>query len=90
MSILEGTSRNAELRPVQKYSIVGNDHHVVEFITDYLRMMVSGNVNAHEIESQMDSEIETAPQRGSTRPSPRSARLAAACRRSASSRRCRS
>ena len=43
----------------QKYPIVGNDHHVVEFITDYLRMMVSGNLNAHEIESLMDSEIET-------------------------------
>jgi chemotaxis protein MotA len=43
----------------QKYAIVGNDHHVVEFVTDYLRMMVSGNLNAHEIESLMDSEIET-------------------------------
>ena len=43
----------------KKYSVVGHDHHVVEFITDYLRMMVSGNLNAHEIESLMDSEIET-------------------------------
>ena len=43
----------------QKYPSVGGDHHVVEFITDYLRMMVSGNLNAHEIESLMDSEIET-------------------------------
>ena len=43
----------------QKYPVVGNDHHVTEFITDYLRMMVSGNLNAHEIESLMDSEIET-------------------------------
>jgi chemotaxis protein MotA len=43
----------------QKYPAVGNDHHVTEFITDYLRMMVSGNLNAHEIESLMDSEIET-------------------------------
>lgn len=43
----------------KKYATVGNDHHVVEFITDYLRMMVSGNLNAHEIESLMDSEIET-------------------------------
>jgi chemotaxis protein MotA len=43
----------------KKYPGVGNDHHVVEFITDYLRMMVSGNLNAHEIESLMDSEIET-------------------------------
>ena len=43
----------------KKYPTVGHDHHVVEFITDYLRMMVSGNLNPHEIESLMDSEIET-------------------------------
>ena len=43
----------------KKYPAVGTDHHVIEFITDYLRMMVSGNLNAHEIESIMDSEIET-------------------------------
>jgi chemotaxis protein MotA len=43
----------------QKYPTVGNDHHVTEFVTDYLRMMVSGNLNAHEIEALMDSEIET-------------------------------
>jgi chemotaxis protein MotA len=43
----------------KKYPVVGSDHHVVEFTTDYLRMMVSGNLNAHEIESLMDSEIDT-------------------------------
>jgi chemotaxis protein MotA len=43
----------------QKYPTVGSDHHVSEFITDYLRMMVSGNLNAHEIESLMDNEIDT-------------------------------
>jgi chemotaxis protein MotA len=43
----------------KKYATVGSDHHVVEFVTDYLRMMVSGNLNSHEIESLMDSEIET-------------------------------
>ena len=43
----------------QKYPVLGNDHHVTEFVTDYLRMMVSGNLNAHEIESLMDSEIDT-------------------------------
>lgn len=42
-----------------KFPAVGTDHHVVEFTTDYLRMMVSGNLNAHEIEALMDSEIET-------------------------------
>ena len=42
----------------KKYPIVGSDHHVIEFITDYLRMMVSGNLNSHEIESLMDNEID--------------------------------
>jgi chemotaxis protein MotA len=43
----------------QKYPTVLEDHHVTEFITDYLRMMVTGNLNAHEIETLMDSEIDT-------------------------------
>ena len=43
----------------KKYPELGSDHHVVEFMTDYLRMMVSGNLNAHEIEALMDSEIDT-------------------------------
>nr|WP_283163694.1 flagellar motor stator protein MotA [Brenneria tiliae] len=35
------------------------DSNIVEFITDYLRLMVSGNMNAFEIETLMDEEIET-------------------------------
>ena len=35
------------------------DNTLVEFITDYLRLMVSGNMNAFEIEALMDEEIET-------------------------------
>jgi chemotaxis protein MotA len=42
-----------------KYPNVVSDHHVVEFLTDYLRMMVGGNLNAFEIENLMDIEIET-------------------------------
>ena len=42
-----------------KYPSVSKDHHVMEFITDYLRMMVGGNLNALEIENLMDIEIET-------------------------------
>jgi chemotaxis protein MotA len=49
----------AESALFQRYPTVSADHHVVEFVTDYLRMMVSGNLNAHEIESLMDSEIDT-------------------------------
>ncbi len=42
-----------------KYPTIVHDHHVMEFITDYLRMMVGGNLNAFEIENLMDIEIET-------------------------------
>jgi chemotaxis protein MotA len=43
----------------QKHPTVASDHHLVEFITDYLRMMVSGNMNPLEIENLMDQEIDT-------------------------------
>ena len=57
---IEQDVENPDQSPLfKKYPTVGSDHHVVEFITDYLRMMVSGNLNAHEIESLMDAEIET-------------------------------
>jgi len=49
-----------EQSPVfSKYPMVTADHHVVEFLTDYLRLMVGGNLNAFEIENLMDNEIET-------------------------------
>lgn len=47
-----------------KYPVLLADHHLVEFITDYLRMMVSGNLNPMEIESLMDQELETHHQEG--------------------------
>jgi chemotaxis protein MotA len=43
----------------KKYPKVLKDHHLVEFITDYLRLMVSGKLNAIEIEALMDREIDT-------------------------------
>ena len=50
----------------KKHASIASDHHLVEFITDYLRMMVSGNMNAHEIETLMDGEIETHHQEAHT------------------------
>jgi chemotaxis protein MotA len=47
-----------------RYPRVLKDHHLVEFITDYLRLMVSGKLNAIEIEALMDSEIQTHHQEG--------------------------
>lgn len=42
-----------------KYPNILHDHHLVEFITDYLRLMVSGNMDAFQVENLMDNEIET-------------------------------
>jgi len=47
-----------------KYPGILADHHITEFITDYLRLMVGGNLNSLEIESLMDSELETHHQEG--------------------------
>src|SRR5690606_29342024 len=47
-----------------KYPNILSDQHVVEFITDYLRLMVGGNLNPLEIENLMDGEIETHHQEG--------------------------
>lgn len=41
------------------YPLVMADHHVVEFLTDYLRLMVTGNIDPFQLENLMDNEIET-------------------------------
>ena len=57
---IERDVENPEESPVfAKYPTILSDHHMVEFISDYLRLMVGGNLNAFEIETLMDQEIET-------------------------------
>ncbi|MFT5534771.1 MAG: chemotaxis protein MotA [Burkholderiaceae bacterium] len=57
---IEGDVEKPEDSPIfSKYPSILHDHHVVEFITDYLRLMVSGNMDAFQIENLMDNEIET-------------------------------
>lgn len=57
---IEGDVEEPHSSPLfSKYPKVSHDHHVVEFVTDYLRLMVGGNLNAFEIENLMDVEIET-------------------------------
>jgi chemotaxis protein MotA len=59
MSIEGDIDSPAESPVFSKYPSVLADHHIVEFITDYLRLMVSGNMDAFQIENLMDNEIET-------------------------------
>ncbi|HMN63428.1 MAG TPA: flagellar motor stator protein MotA [Burkholderiaceae bacterium] len=59
MSIENDVDNPGESPLFQRHPTIANDHHLVEFVTDYLRMMASGNLNALEIENLMDNEIET-------------------------------
>lgn len=43
-----------------KYPKVAGDHHAVDFLTDYLRLMVGGSIkNSFELENLLDIELET-------------------------------
>ena len=59
MSIESDIDSPQESPLFSKYPAVLADHHIVEFMTDYLRLMVSGNMDAFQIENLMDNEIET-------------------------------
>jgi chemotaxis protein MotA len=41
------------------YQVILKDPAVLEFLTDYLRLIVSGNTDAHEIGELMEHELET-------------------------------
>lgn len=57
---IESDVESPEQSPIfSKYPMILSDHHAMEFMTDYLRIMVGGNLNAFEIENLMDVEIET-------------------------------
>jgi len=43
----------------KKRPLILADHHVVEFIQDYLRLIISGDMDQHQLEALMDLEIET-------------------------------
>jgi chemotaxis protein MotA len=57
---IEGDIEEPKDSPIfTKYPAILADHHVIEFMTDYLRLMVSGNMDAFQIENLMDNEIDT-------------------------------
>ena len=43
----------------QKYPKVMADHHLLDFITDCLRLMIGGNMNPHELEAVLEAELDT-------------------------------
>ncbi len=60
MMSIETDVENPESSPLfSKYPKILHDHHVMDFICDYLRLMVSGNMDAFQVENLMDNELET-------------------------------
>ncbi|MEJ1965975.1 MAG: flagellar motor stator protein MotA [Gammaproteobacteria bacterium] len=43
----------------KKYPKILEDHHMIPFITDCLRLIVGGNMDPHELESLLEYELET-------------------------------
>lgn len=64
MTIEDDVEKPTQSPLFARYPRIVGDHHVLEFITDYLRLMVGGNLNAFEIENLMDNEIGTHHQEG--------------------------
>ncbi len=42
-----------------EYPRILKDHHIIDFISDYMRLMISGNMSPFEIETLMDQELDT-------------------------------
>ena len=61
MMSLESDVEEPEKSPLfGKYPKILGDHHAVEFLTDYLRLMVGGSIkNSFELENLMDVELDT-------------------------------
>src|SRR5699024_8732892 len=59
ISIESDIEEPAESEIFAEYPLVMRDPLVMEFITDYFRLMISGNMSPFEIESLMDEEIDT-------------------------------
>lgn len=57
---IENDLENPDSSPIfTRYPSVMADHHMLEFITDCLRLMVGGNLDPNELESLLDYELET-------------------------------
>jgi chemotaxis protein MotA len=48
-----------ESKLFSEYPRILADHHMLEFITDCLRLIVGGNLDPHELESLLEYELET-------------------------------
>ncbi|MDY6797885.1 MAG: flagellar motor stator protein MotA [Pseudomonadota bacterium] len=58
MAIEEDIDNPEESEIFIRYPAVMKSHELLDFITDYLRIIASGNMAAHELEGMMENEID--------------------------------
>jgi len=57
---IENDIEEPENSPIfSNYPEILKDHHAIDFICDYLRIMVSGSMAPHELEALMDQELDS-------------------------------
>lgn len=59
MSIEKEIENPHQSQLFKKYPRIVADHHMLEFITDCLRLISGGNMDPHELESLLEYELET-------------------------------
>ncbi|MCT6875765.1 flagellar motor stator protein MotA [Frischella perrara] len=59
LSIESDIDNPQESELFKRYPQILADSQICDFITDYLRLMISGNMNVYEIEALMDEELST-------------------------------
>jgi chemotaxis protein MotA len=59
LAIEADVEQPAKSKMFTDYPRILADHHMIEFITDCLRLIVGGNLDPHELESLLEYELET-------------------------------
>jgi chemotaxis protein MotA len=59
MAIEEDVEDPKESELFGRYERIKNDHHVLEFLCDYLRLVVSGGISPFELDNLMTAELDT-------------------------------
>ena len=72
MAIEEDVEDPKESELFGRYERIKNDHHVLEFLCDYLRMVVSGGISPFELDNLMTAELDTHEKKPTPRPTPSS------------------
>jgi len=52
----------------QKNSFLMNNHHALNYLTDTLKLLLSGGVPAHDLETLLDADVETQREEGTRAP----------------------